>query len=62
MFTFSDGRQAEKRFWTESYQALPEFILLLISSWIKFLSIAIVPKYLKQLLTFWTLSFILFTY
>jgi hypothetical protein len=31
IFMFLDNRQEDKRFWTEWYQALPEFSLLLIS-------------------------------
>jgi hypothetical protein len=31
---FLDCRQENKRFWTEQYQAIPEFNLLLLSSWI----------------------------
>jgi hypothetical protein len=34
-------------FWTEWQQALPEFTLLLISSWIKFWFVTVVPKYLN---------------
>jgi hypothetical protein len=36
IFMFLGGRREEKRFWTELKQALPEFNLLLISSWIRF--------------------------
>jgi glucose-6-phosphate-specific signal transduction histidine kinase len=42
----------DKRFWTEWQQALPEFSLLLISSWIKFWSVTLVSKYLNCV-TFW---------
>jgi hypothetical protein len=40
-----DNRQEDKRFWTERYQTLPEFILLLIFSLIKFWFLTDVPKY-----------------
>jgi hypothetical protein len=33
-----------KRFWTEWWQALPEFNLVLISSWITFWFVTVVPK------------------
>jgi hypothetical protein len=33
---FLDSRREDRRFWTEWKQALPEFNLLLISSWIRF--------------------------
>jgi hypothetical protein len=36
IFTFLGSRREDKRFWTEWYQALPEFSHLLISSWIEF--------------------------
>jgi hypothetical protein len=46
IFIFWDSRREDKRFWTEWQQALLEFNLLLISSWIR-LSFVIVPKYLN---------------
>jgi hypothetical protein len=45
--TVLDSRREDKRFWTEWYQALPEFNLLLICSYIKFLFVSTVPKYLN---------------
>jgi hypothetical protein len=36
-----------QRFWTEWWQALPDFSLLLISFWIKFWFVTVVPKYLN---------------
>jgi hypothetical protein len=44
--TFLDSRREDKRFWTECQQALPE-LNLLISSWIKFWFVTVVPKYLN---------------
>jgi hypothetical protein len=44
---FLDSRQQNKRFRTEWYQALPEFCLHSISSWMKFWFVTIVPKYLN---------------
>jgi hypothetical protein len=35
-FTFLDSRQKDKRPWTKQQQAFPEFILLLISSCMKY--------------------------
>jgi hypothetical protein len=37
IFTCLNSRRDNKRFWTECQQALPEFNLLLVFSWIKFL-------------------------
>jgi hypothetical protein len=48
-FTFLDSRRDDKRLWTEWYQAFPEFSLLLISSWIQFWSVSVVPRYLNFL-------------
>jgi hypothetical protein len=42
-FTFLDSRRDDKRLWTEWQQAFPEFSLLLISSWIQFWSVSVVP-------------------
>jgi hypothetical protein len=36
IFTFFDSRREDRRFCTELWQALPEFSLFLIFSWIKF--------------------------
>jgi hypothetical protein len=36
IFTFFDSGREDRRFWTDWYQALPNFSLLLISSWINF--------------------------
>jgi hypothetical protein len=47
IFMFLDSRQEEKRFRSEWWQALPEFKFLLISSWIKFWFVTVVPKYLN---------------
>jgi hypothetical protein len=41
------SRRDDKRFWKEWYQVLSEFNQLLISSWIKFWLVIVVPKYLK---------------
>jgi hypothetical protein len=35
IFMFLDSRREDKSFWSERHQALPEFSLLLIYSWIK---------------------------
>jgi hypothetical protein len=46
--TFSDSKWEDKRFWNAWQQALPEFSLLLISSWMHFWFInIIIPKYLN---------------
>jgi hypothetical protein len=42
-----DSRREDKRFCTEWQQALPEFSLLLISSWIRIWFVIIVLKYLN---------------
>jgi hypothetical protein len=47
IFTFLDSRREDKRFWTEWWQALPEFKLVLISLWLKFWFFTVVPKYLN---------------
>jgi hypothetical protein len=47
LIKFFDSRREYRRFWTECYQALPEFNLFLISSWIKFRFVTVVPKYLN---------------
>jgi hypothetical protein len=47
IFALLDSRREETIFWTEWYQALPEFNLLLIASWIKCWFVTVVPKYLK---------------
>jgi hypothetical protein len=44
IFRFFDNRRED---WTEWQQALPELNLLLISSWIKFWFVTVVPKYLN---------------
>jgi hypothetical protein len=46
-FTFRDSRSEDKRLWTERYQALHEFILLLISSCKQIWSVNVVPRYLN---------------
>jgi hypothetical protein len=45
IFKFSDIKLEDKIFCTEWQQALPDFSLLLISSWIEFLSVKVYPKY-----------------
>jgi hypothetical protein len=40
-------RREDKRFWTDWKQAFPEFNLLLISSWMSFWFVSVVPKYLN---------------
>jgi hypothetical protein len=47
IFMFLDSRREDKGFWTEWYQVLPKFSLFLISSWIKFWFVTVVPKYLN---------------
>jgi hypothetical protein len=47
IFMFLDSRWEDKRFRTEWLQALPEYSLLLISSWIKFWLVTVVAKYLN---------------
>jgi glucose-6-phosphate-specific signal transduction histidine kinase len=47
IFASLDSRREDIRFWTEWYQALPEFSLLLITPWIKFWFVTVLPKYLK---------------
>jgi hypothetical protein len=42
IFTSFDSRREDKRLWTEWQKALPEFNLLLISSWIKFWFVTVV--------------------
>jgi hypothetical protein len=46
IFVFLDSRWEGKRFWTEWQQALLKFNLLLISSWIKFWIVTVIPKHL----------------
>jgi hypothetical protein len=46
-FTFLDSGREDKRQWTEWYQAFPKFILLLISSFMQYWSVSVVPKYLN---------------
>jgi hypothetical protein len=45
---FFDSRWEDRKFWTEWYQALPEFNLLLISCWIKFWFLTVIPIYLNS--------------
>jgi hypothetical protein len=47
MFTFIERRREDRRFWIEWWQALPEFNLPLISFWIKFWFLTVIPKYLN---------------
>jgi hypothetical protein len=46
-FTFLDSRREDRRFRTEKYQTLLDFNLLLISSWIKFQFVTVVPQIYK---------------
>ena len=52
IFKVLDSKLEDKRFCTEWWQALPDFKLLLISSWIEFSVVKFVPIYLN----FFTLS------
>ena len=45
--TFLGSRLEDNRFCTEWYQAFPDFSLFLISFWIKFWFVKVVPKYLN---------------
>ena len=47
IFIFLDNKLEDNRFCTEWWQAFPHFSLLLISSWMEFLFIRVVPKYLN---------------
>jgi hypothetical protein len=47
IYKFLESRLEDKIFSTEWQQALPDSNLLSISSWIEFLFVRIVPKYLK---------------
>jgi hypothetical protein len=47
IFMLLDSRRDDKRFCTKWWPALPEFNLLLISSWIRFWFVILVPKYLN---------------
>jgi hypothetical protein len=40
-------RREDKRFWPEWYQAFPELNIILISSWMPFRFVSVVPKYLN---------------
>jgi hypothetical protein len=44
-----DSTWQDKRFCTEWQQALPEFSLLLISSWIRFWFFIVVPKFITYI-------------
>jgi hypothetical protein len=44
MFTYLDRKLEDKRFYAEWKQALRDFSLLLISSWIQFWDFRVVPK------------------
>ena len=48
MFKFLDRKLEDKRFCTEWQQTFPDFNLLLISSWIEFWFVQVVPKYLNS--------------
>jgi hypothetical protein len=47
-FRFFDNTLEDKRFCTECLQAFPDFNRLLISSWIEFWFVKVVPKYLSS--------------
>ena len=47
IFVLVDNKVTDKVFCTEWEQAFPKFNLLLIFSWMEFLSVRIVPKYLN---------------
>jgi hypothetical protein len=49
IFTFSDSKLEDKRFFTEYQQAFPDFNLLLISSWTEFCFVRAIFKYLMGL-------------
>jgi hypothetical protein len=46
-FWFFDMRREDKRLWIEWQQPFPELILLLISSWMTFWFVSVIPKYLN---------------
>jgi hypothetical protein len=58
-FTFQDSRREDKRFRTEVLQALPDFNLLLISSWTQFLFVSVILNYLNCV-TFLNFQFAIF--
>ena len=47
IFIFLDSKLEDKRFYSEWQQAFPDFSLLLISSWIEFWFVMVVPKYMN---------------
>jgi hypothetical protein len=47
LFTFLNSRREHESSWTEQYQAFSDFNLHLISSWIQFWFVTVVPKYLN---------------
>ena len=47
IFIFCDSQLEDKRFRTECLQAFPYFNLLLISSWMEFWFVRVVPKYVS---------------
>jgi len=47
LFIFLDSKPEDRRFCTEWHQAFPDFSLPLISSWMEFWPVRVVPKYLK---------------
>jgi hypothetical protein len=47
IFIFFDSKLEDKTFCTEWQQAFPDFNLLLISSWMEFWFVRVVPKYLN---------------
>jgi len=47
IFIFLDSKPEDRRFCTEWHQAFPDFSLPLISSWMEFWPVRVVPKYLK---------------
>ena len=48
IFKFLDSKLEDKRFCTDWQQALPDVYLFLISSWIAFWFVRVVPKYVKS--------------
>jgi hypothetical protein len=66
LFLFFDMRRDDKRFWAEWQQTLHEFNLPLISSWMSFWFVSVVPRHLNlstfsndslAILVFWTYGF-----
>jgi len=60
MIVFLSSKLENQRFCIEWYEAFPDFILLLISSWMEFWFFRIVPKYLNY--SAFVQGFILYLY